>query len=180
MWDIDRCLVANIVFTAGTLWTPMYDKVSFANSVDGLIRQINLAVAPDADFEAQRLQELPTSPDFSTKELREELDRLKGAEDTASVNENQPACGQASVPALAPELPPGVFVTQSMEELLSHLITGDKTRVGFLVIEQHTPTPDLGDCLCVTCATNCSHGVGHGRSWKDSRSQLARTPFKCP
>ena len=155
----------------------MYDKASIASSIDGLIRQINLAVAPDADSEAEQLQELPTSPDFSTKDLRDELDRLKGEQDTATVNSRQNALGQALVPAVAPELPPGVLVTQSMKELLSHLVTGDKTRVGFLVTAHYTPSPDLGDCLCFDVrATNCSHCVGNGRSWKDSCIQLARTP----
>ena len=155
----------------------MYDKASIANSIDGLIRQINLAVAPDADSEAEQLQDLPTSPDFSTKDLRDELDRLKGEQDTATVNSPQTALGQAPVPAVAPGLPPGVLVTQSMKELLSHLVTGDKTRVGFLVTAHYTPPPDLGDCLCFDVrATNRSRGVGNGRSWKDSCIQLARTP----
>ena len=149
----------------------MYDKASIANGIDGLIRQINLAVAPDADSEAEQLQELPRSPDFSTKDLRDELDRLKGEQDTAIVNSRQNALGQAPVPALAPGLPPGVLVTQSMSELLSHLVTGDKTRVGFLVTAHHMLPPDLGDCLCFDVrATNCSYGVGNGRCWKDSRS----------
>ena len=148
----------------------MYDKASIANSIDGLIRQINLAVATDADSEGGQLQELPPSPDFSTKDLRDELDRLKGEQDTATVNSRQNAPGQAPVPAVAPGLPPGVLVTQSMKELLSHLVTGDKTRVGFLVTARFVLLATLQNVFALTfCAQLISHGVGNGGSWKNSR-----------
>ena len=116
------------LLTAGILWTPMYDKASLEQNVDGLVRQIKLAVAPDA--EQAQVQGISEAPDFSVEDLRDELDRLKDQNDqTVSVKQKS---GQALVPAPVPELPRGVLVTQSMEALLLHLTSSDKSRILFL------------------------------------------------
>ena len=120
------------LLTAGTLWTPLHDKTSFAENIDGLVRQINLAVTGiQSDLEHSQL--LSAVPDFSAKDLRSELDRLKDDQGHATSTPHPNDLGKASVPAHAPELPRGVLVTQSMKQLLSHLTIGDKSRIGFLV-----------------------------------------------
>eukprot|EP01052_Picozoa_sp_SAG31_P021337 SAG31_NODE_1645_length_7652_cov_2.069906_2_plen_249_part_00 len=108
------------LLTAGSLWTPLHDKATLEENVDGLVRQIKLAIAPDADEPVDSAQE-----DFSAKELRDELDRL-AQED----GEEQPT-EEARIPALAPPLPAGVLITPEMETLLSKLVDPSRTRVGF-------------------------------------------------
>ena len=82
------------------------------------------------DAEQAQVQGISEAPDFSVEDLRDELDRLKDQNDqTVSVKQKS---GQALVPAPVPELPRGVLVTQSMEALLSHLTSSDKSRILFL------------------------------------------------
>ena len=125
------------LLTAGTLWTPMHDESSLEESVDGLVRQITLAVAPEQAEYGVSQDEAAESPDFSKNDLRYELDRLKTDQESESNSQvasfGEDGRAQAMVPAAAPELPLGVLVTQPMEELLSHLVDGESTRVGFLV-----------------------------------------------
>ena len=124
------------LLTAGSLWTPMWDKASMEVHVEGLVRQITLAL----ESGTTDMQEITDAPDFSVNELRDELDRLKQdqedhAADLATSRQNR--AGLALVPSPVPDLPRGVLVTQSMEQLLSYLTASDKTRVGFLVTHNH-------------------------------------------
>ena len=121
------------LLTAGSLWTPMHDKATLEQSVDGLVRQIKLAVAPDSE-EMIEVEHEEERLDFSVKDLRDELDRLKSEQQPAVSNMTAlKAAGQpAKVPAVVPRLPDGCLVSSSMEELLEQLTTGTSSRVGFL------------------------------------------------
>ena len=120
------------LLTAGSLWTPMHDKATLEQSVDGLVRQIKLAIAPDSEEMIEVEHE--EAPDFSAKDLRDELDRLKSEQEPAvsSTTALKTAGQPAKVPAVVPRLPDGCLVSSSMEELLEQLTTGTSSRVGFL------------------------------------------------
>ena len=127
------------LLTAGILWTPMSDEASAKEGIDGLTRQIMLALSPNPESDDFELQ-MSGSPDFSVSDLRGELDRLKKENDTYSIQPDSRAMmpkederAQAMIPADVPELPLGVFVTQPMKELLSRLVDGEAHRIGFLV-----------------------------------------------
>ena len=128
------------LLTAGLLWTPLHEKSSLEDNVDALLNQIRRTLAPDADLQPEELQvgsHAADGTDFSVTDLRDELQRLKQEQEaTASslqANQGNQSSGQAKVPASVPDLPRGILVTQSMEELLTHLTTGDKNRVAFFV-----------------------------------------------
>eukprot|EP01047_Picozoa_sp_COSAG01_P074407 COSAG01_NODE_12427_length_1741_cov_2.351401_1_plen_126_part_00 len=78
------------LLTAGALWTPMHDESKLEENVDGLMRQIMLAIAPDDDEQEQQaastdsLLENEAASAFTVQEMREELDRLKGADQVIS------------------------------------------------------------------------------------------------
>jgi hypothetical protein len=120
----------------------MFDKSSIEENVDGLVRQIKLALMEDVDVTDVTLQEMPDSPEFSIEDLRGELDRLKTEQasyDTAEMTtSSEDGSGQALVPAAVPEIPPGVFVIPSMNDLLSKLLDDQFSRIGFLVSSIHT------------------------------------------
>ena len=111
----------------------MHDKATLEQSVDGLIRQIKLAVAPDSE-EMIEVEHEEERLDFSVKDLRDELDRLKSEQEPAvsSTTALKTAGQPAKVPAVVPRLPDGCLVSSSMEELLEQLTTGTSSRVGFL------------------------------------------------
>ena len=48
----------------------MFDKSSIEENVDGLVRQIKLALMEDVDVTDVTLQEMPDSPEFSIEDLR--------------------------------------------------------------------------------------------------------------
>ena len=117
----------------------MSDEASAKEGIDGLTRQIMLALSPSPESDDFELQ-MSGSPDFSVSDLRGELDRLKKENDTYSIQPDSRAMmpkederAQAMIPADVPELPLGVFVTQPMKELLSRLVDGEAHRIGFLV-----------------------------------------------
>eukprot|EP01047_Picozoa_sp_COSAG01_P033034 COSAG01_NODE_2413_length_7745_cov_2.532304_8_plen_181_part_00 len=127
------------LLTAGTLWTPLHDKATLAQNVDGLIHQIKLALGSDDEQTVNDMQE--DEPDaFSAKELRDELDRL--AEEQQSASPSQAAKpdekAAAKISAAVPQLPIGVLVTGAMTELLKILTDSATTRVGFF---------GMGECL---------------------------------
>eukprot|EP01047_Picozoa_sp_COSAG01_P054131 COSAG01_NODE_5877_length_3973_cov_2.627001_6_plen_123_part_00 len=73
------------LLTAGTLWTPMHDPSTMKENVDGLVRQIMLALAPNDEEEPEKLsdnslQQQEAEVDFTRQELRDELDRLKDSD----------------------------------------------------------------------------------------------------
>jgi hypothetical protein len=82
------------LLTAGALWTPLHDKISFAEHIDGLVRQITLAVTgTQSDFEQS--PQFSPAPDFSAKDLRSELDRLKDEQGHATSTPSQNDLGKA-------------------------------------------------------------------------------------
>ena len=119
------------LLTAGSLWTPMHDKATLEQSVDGLVRQIKLAIAPDSE---EIVESAEQAPDFSTKELRDELDRLKSEQQTTlttTTQEHKATDQPAEIPAMVPKLPDRTLVSKSMEELLEQLTTSTSSRIGF-------------------------------------------------
>ena len=101
------------LLTAGLLWTPLYEKASMEENVEGLMRQIELAL----ESGTTDIQEISDAPDFSVNELRDELDRLKQDQNEHAVGlqtSKQNGVELALVPSPVPELPRGVLVTRSM------------------------------------------------------------------
>eukprot|EP01047_Picozoa_sp_COSAG01_P042920 COSAG01_NODE_3777_length_5704_cov_34.622658_2_plen_714_part_00 len=122
------------LLTAGTLWTPLHDQAKLAQNVEGLVQQMKLALEfdteqTDADTQAEE------SDAFSTKELRDELDRL--AEEQLPTSPGQVAAASSGVKAAAtisaavPQVPMGVLVTGAMTKLLEKLTDTTITRMGF-------------------------------------------------
>ena len=109
------------LLTAGSLWTPLHDKATLEENIDGLVRQIKLAIAPDAD----EPEVVSAQEDFSAKELRDELTRL------AHEDGEEQSTEEAHISALVPPLPGGILVMPAMEELLSKLVDPSSPRVGF-------------------------------------------------
>ena len=115
------------LLTAGCLWTPLYDEATLAENFDGLVRQIKVVVGTDETGGAPVDQQ---EPDFSSLELRDELDRLR-IELRAKTDGEKTVQQAAEVPAAVPRLPGGMLVTQSMTELLKHVTSSEITRIGF-------------------------------------------------
>ena len=76
--------------------TPLYDPTSFAENIPNLLRQIEIAVAPDED------QGDASATDFSAEVAREELERLRKDEQPAAVSS---AGGICALPIQVPDLP---------------------------------------------------------------------------
>eukprot|EP01043_Picozoa_sp_COSAG02_P053251 COSAG02_NODE_5854_length_3987_cov_169.941872_3_plen_401_part_00 len=113
----------------------MLDDDLLEPAVDGLAHQINLALAPETDSDMVLLAEMSDPPDFSSEDLRAELDRLKADQDRESGLVPSVEAGKrahAPIPAAVPEVPLGMFVTPSIEQLRSYLVDDIHTRVGFL------------------------------------------------
>eukprot|EP01046_Picozoa_sp_COSAG06_P048110 COSAG06_NODE_7127_length_2621_cov_1.434576_2_plen_179_part_00 len=122
------------LLTAGLLWTPVLDDSSIPQAMDSLNHQIQVALSDNSD--CIEMDEELDDTSFSVDELRQELGRLKKDQDNTGGAPPATELGRSSrawVPAAVPEVPSGVLVTQSMEQLLSHLVAGTDTRVGFLV-----------------------------------------------
>jgi hypothetical protein len=136
------------LLTAGSLWTPLYDQASFEENVQSLLRQIKLAVVSTAEAlgdAASHFSADDAAAHFSAEELRDELCRLEkldtSCNDTAGAVDQEER-GKAMVPAAVPELPHGLLITGSMEELLHQLTATDGcTRIGiFILIPFSKPT----------------------------------------
>ena len=128
------------LLTAGILWTPMHDPSTLEENVDGLVRQIQLALAPtlannaDVAGHATDIQDPrhEQPPDFSAQELRDELNRLKSDQEQLVPHVSRATKGQAAViPPVVPDLPAGVLVTDGMQELLQQLMETRSPRIGF-------------------------------------------------
>ena len=102
--------------------TPLHDPASFAENIPNLLRQIEIAVAPDEE------QDDTSATDFSAEDAREELERLRKDEQPTAISA---AGGLCVLPAQVPKLPDGLSVTPEMKQLLSALLTSSKKRIGF-------------------------------------------------
>eukprot|EP01047_Picozoa_sp_COSAG01_P050640 COSAG01_NODE_5138_length_4460_cov_2.442559_3_plen_533_part_00 len=114
------------LITAGTLWTPLYDKAALQAGVQGLAHQIELVLqGPDSQQSAGDTQEKPDA--FSTNDLRDEpaTSPPVGTVAKASVR------AVAKISASIPHLPRGVLVTEAMTESLKILTDTTISRIGF-------------------------------------------------
>ena len=67
--------------------------------------------------------------DFSSEDVREELERLRKDEQPVAVSTD--AGGMCALPAQVPGLPAGLRITTEMKQLLSALLTSSNSRIGF-------------------------------------------------
>lgn len=100
--------------------TPLYDPATFVENIPNLLRQIEVAVAPEEGDDE-------TVTDFSAEDVREELERLRKDEQPAVSS----AGGMCALPAQVPKLPEGLRITLEMQQLLSALLTSANRRIGF-------------------------------------------------
>lgn len=141
------------ILTAGSIWTPMYEKASVPGGVEKLIEQAQHVVpgmhgSDDTSDAASEASDATESFDegawgdtmFSLEDMREELDRLR--EETApsagsagaSVTDTGSSGGAATckIPAMVPTLPRGLFVTAAMQSVLDAVVSGTSTQqIGF-------------------------------------------------
>jgi hypothetical protein len=108
------------ILTAGLLWTPLFDPVTFDENIEQLVRQINKSVV---------LEDAVDDNAFSADDVKEELQRLRHASESDTDTTASAATG-AKLPALVPNLPVGMRVTSEMKQILSRL-SSSSVRVAF-------------------------------------------------
>ena len=109
------------ILTAGALYTPLYDRGTFAESVQNLLRQIKVAVHVDQGAE-------DAGAAFSVGDLREELERLR-ADEAPDATRGVGADGARALPAEIPVLPAGLRVSAEMRQLRRMLLTPASAKV---------------------------------------------------
>lgn len=139
------------ILTAGSIWTPMYEKASVLDGVDKLVEQAQHVVPgmrgmDDASDAASEASDNTESFDvgawgdnmFSLEEMRGELDRLREESATsAEASKHASVVGEEGVlhcplPAMVPTLPPGLFVTTEMQSVLDAVLSDTSTpQIGF-------------------------------------------------
>ena len=107
--------------------TPLYDVANWAENLQNLLYQIEMAVTPDRVEDEQIMSSLPAH--FSPEDVREELERLRNDEQpTARLTD---AGGICSLPSQVPELPQGLRISTEMKQVLATLLTSENRRIGF-------------------------------------------------
>ena len=101
--------------------TPLYDPATFDENIPNLLRQIEVAVAPEEGDDE-------TAADFSADDVREELERLRKDEQPAVISTTG---GMCALSAQVPKLPEGLRITPEVQQLLTALLTSEKKRIGF-------------------------------------------------
>lgn len=134
------------ILTAGSIWTPMYEKASVLDGVDKLIVQAQHVVpgmrgADDGSDAASEASDSVGTFDvaawgeemFSLDEVREELNRLR--EESGSVSGARLDGNESSLcplPAIVPTLPHGLFVTVDMQSVLDEVLSDESMpQIGF-------------------------------------------------
>lgn len=125
------------ILTAGSIWTPMYDRDDVHDGVGKLISQLHqhvpemiLAGYTDVgDSDSLVGEDL-----FSLAEMREELDRLRVQ---SGLLKGKAAAIDAEsslrpLPAMVPVLPRGLYVTADMQSVLDAVLSGvSAPQIGF-------------------------------------------------
>jgi len=120
------------ILTAGSLWTPLFDEVSFDDNLQLLIRQVYKSIENAVPGDAVDTVEETV---FTIDDVKGELERMRAADEelnstTKGATSELSAAG-ATIPAVVPSLPAGLRVTTEMKQLLGCLVDSDATRVGF-------------------------------------------------
>jgi hypothetical protein len=139
------------ILTAGMLWTPLYDHASFSDNVAALVRQIQKVVPTVGRVQDCALVDDDGGEDqlFTMDEMRAELERLRKEYSAAP---SRPQAGKAAdgpcdLPAVVPETPARMMVSDAMHVLVETVISPDsKLRVGF-----HGMCVDVPRRLCGLC-----------------------------
>jgi hypothetical protein len=139
------------ILTAGSIWTPLYERATVLDGVTKLIaqaRQVIPGLLHDADASsdsASEISESRTSFDegawdtdmFSLTERREELERLRAEQTPSNLRSRRSLSGATesllcSLPAMVPTLPRGLFVTTEMQIVLDAVLSETSTtQIGF-------------------------------------------------
>lgn len=110
------------ILTAGLLWTPLFDPVTFDENFEQLVKQIYKTVVPDDTFEENN---------FSREDIQQELQRLRASDgDVAPAVDTAVSTAGAKVPVLVPTLPVGLRVTSEMKQIIARL-DSSAVRVAF-------------------------------------------------
>ena len=143
------------------------DKSTLEQSVDALAKQIYLAMVTTRNhsLEEDLVGDDTAEPDFTVKELRDELYRLKVDQDSNPSHQGGATNEiMATVPAVVPDLPAGILVSASMEGLLQQVTVGVSNRVGFFGMVCQRPIASLTSSVLNCMGRYLSYQGGIGKT----------------